>query len=447
MVAMIMMTRSKLSSVRRLARFSASEDGNIAVTFAIVLVPLLGFIGAAVDYTRATSAKASMQVALDSAALMVSKDLSVSSGMTAAQITTKATTYFNSLYNNPNSPTVTVSAVYTPNTGQGATVLVTGSGSVNTEFMKVVGFPQMGIGASSTTTWGSTRMRVAMALDVTGSMASSDKMPKMKEAAVSLVDTLRSTAKSADDLYISIVPFAQMVNVGVSNKDAAWLKWDLWDGGYTFDWKTFTFTRKWSGCVTDRDKPADTTKDLPTTNATRYPAVTYEDNNKDICPAEILPMTSAYADEKANIIKKKINELEPAGGTNQPIGMAWAWTTLQTGDPMSTPEKDPNYPYTDVIILLSDGLNTINRYDGNGRDPSPQVDARQMLLCDNIKAKVPGKPDTLVYTIQVNTDGDAESAVLKYCGTTGFYPTSTASGIGTAFKSIGNSLQALRVSR
>lgn len=455
MAAMIMMTQSNILSRRTLGRFWASGDGNVAVTFAIVLVPLLGFIGAAVDYTRATSAKASMQVALDSAALMVSKDLAVTSTMTAAQITSKATTYFNSLYTNPNASAVTLSAVYTANTGSGATVKVTGTSSVTTEFMKVLGFPQMGIGASSTTTWGSTRMRVAMALDVTGSMSSDSKMVEMKKAAKNLVDTLRATSKSADDLYISVVPFAQMVNVGASNKDASWLRWDLFDaanGSWVYSYRNgWTWTpddhSTWKGCVTDRDKPADTTKDAPSSNATRYPAVQYEENNKNICPAQILPMTSGYSAANATTIKNKIDELQPAGGTNQPIGMAWAWTTLQLGDPLSTPAKDPDYQYTDAIILLSDGLNTINRFDGNGRDVSPAVDARQMILCDNIKAKVVGKPDTLVYTIQVNTGGDDESAVLKYCGTSGFYPTSTAAGIATAFNSIGNSLSALRVAR
>ncbi len=46
------------------------------MTFAVALVPLLGFVGAAVDYSRTNAARSAMQVALDSAALMVSKDLS-----------------------------------------------------------------------------------------------------------------------------------------------------------------------------------------------------------------------------------------------------------------------------------------------------------------------------------------------------------------------------------
>lgn len=58
-----------------LQRFGRSQDGNIAVIFAIVMVPMIGFIGAAVDYSRANAARSAMQSALDSAALMVAKTM------------------------------------------------------------------------------------------------------------------------------------------------------------------------------------------------------------------------------------------------------------------------------------------------------------------------------------------------------------------------------------
>jgi len=44
---------------RQLARFAAAEQGNIAVIFAIALVPVLSMVGAAVDYSRAVQARIS----------------------------------------------------------------------------------------------------------------------------------------------------------------------------------------------------------------------------------------------------------------------------------------------------------------------------------------------------------------------------------------------------
>ena len=94
--------------------------------FAIALLPILGFIGAAVDYTRANSARSSMQAALDSTALMLSKDLS-EGAITTSQINSKAQTYFTALYTNPDAKSVSVNATYTANSSMGSTIQVNGS--------------------------------------------------------------------------------------------------------------------------------------------------------------------------------------------------------------------------------------------------------------------------------------------------------------------------------
>lgn len=48
-------------------RFLADRAGNIAMTFAIICVPLVGAVGAAVDYTRAVNLHREIQASLDSA--------------------------------------------------------------------------------------------------------------------------------------------------------------------------------------------------------------------------------------------------------------------------------------------------------------------------------------------------------------------------------------------
>ena len=60
--------------LNRLRRLCASERGNIAVIFAIALVPLITGLGAAIDYSRANATKDSVQAALDSALLAGAKD-------------------------------------------------------------------------------------------------------------------------------------------------------------------------------------------------------------------------------------------------------------------------------------------------------------------------------------------------------------------------------------
>src|SRR3569832_1748219 len=56
-----------------LKAFARSQRGNVAITFAIATIPLIGFVGATVDYSRANSLKVALQGALDATALMVAK--------------------------------------------------------------------------------------------------------------------------------------------------------------------------------------------------------------------------------------------------------------------------------------------------------------------------------------------------------------------------------------
>ena len=79
-------------------------------------------------------------------------------------------------------------------------------------------------------------------------------------------------------------------------------------------------------------------------------------------------------------LSNKVDAMVPNGSTNQAIGLQWGWQSL-TNPPLTVPAMDPNYKYQQVIILLTDGLNTQDRWYGDGFNQSPQVDARQAPLC------------------------------------------------------------------
>jgi len=140
-----------------------------------------------------------------------------------------------------------------------------------------------------------------------------------------------------------------------------------------------------------------------------------------------------------------VNSMSPNGNTNQGIGLALGWMSLVGGGPFPTPPPmDPLYKYQQVIILLTDGLNTQNRWYSN----QSQIDTRQQLTCNNINAA-----GFTLYTIQVNTGGDPTSTLLQNCaGSPGKYPDSdkfflltSSSEIVTVFNQIGVSLSNLRV--
>ena len=445
----------RLQSV--LESFGRSDRGNIAVLFAIAVVPVISFVGAAVDYTRANTARTSMQAAMDSTSLMLAKDLQDGT-INTSQITQKAQDYFKALYTNADAKQVGVNATYTAAAGNGSKIEINGNGKIDTSFMRLVGIPDIGFNVTATSAWGNVRMRVAMALDVTGSMANDGKMPAMQTAAKSLIDQLSPLAKNPGDIYISIVPFAKDVNLGTSFRNETWIDWSEFgkcsSTSYTTkttcvnagkSWTMESDHTKWNGCVTDRSQDYDTKNTAPTSaNAqTMVFAEEYISGSSKYCKVgndpympPIMPLSYDWS-----ALKTMIGTLQPTGNTNQGIGMAWGWLTLGTGAPFNAPAKDTaNYTYKEAIILLSDGLNTQNRWYSS----ASQIDARQKILCDNAKAA-----GVTIYTVQVNTGGDPTSTVLKYCasGADKFFEVKQANQTLSVFNSIGQSLAKLRIAK
>lgn len=444
-------------------RFAGANKGNVAVIFAIAAVPIISFVGAAIDYTRANTARSSMQAALDSTVLMLAKDLTDGT-ISASQITAKATAYFTALYNNKDAHNVAVNATYTAASGATpATILLAGNGTVNTDFMRVAGFPNLNFNTSSTSTWGNVRMRVAMALDNTGSMADDGKMPAMQTAAKSLIDQLSALAKNTGDVYISITPFSKDVNVGPSNYNQTWVDFSTWDTlngtcsrtQYTTKstcvnaGRTWTPANHntWNGCVWDRDK--DTVPpgysspsgydsvNLPPVAATA--ASLFQAEQFSGCTIALTPLSYDWT-----ALKASIDAMTPNGNTNQAIGLAWAWQSLAQTTPLNAPAKEAAYTYKEAIILLSDGMNTQDRWYTN----ASSIDTRQAQLCSNAKAA-----GITIYTIQVNTgtgrNADPTSTVLQNCasGADKFFLVTSANQTLSVFNSIGTSLSKLRVSR
>jgi len=459
------METSVCSRIRSaLAEFGLSDRGNIAVIFAIACVPLISFMGAAIDYSRANAARSSMQAALDSTALMVSKDLSQGL-ITTSQINARAQAYFAGLYTNKDAQSVAITATYTAASGSnGSTILVNGSGSITTDFMKVAGFPNMNFNTSSTATWGNNLLRVALVLDNTGSMNAYNKIGALQTAAKNLVTQLSGLAKNNGDVYISVVPFEIDVNVGTSNVNASWLRWDSWDPsnypdsrspwqtwcnngywltlaqcqgrGYTWNHTPNTSNKsQWNGCVTDRDQSYDVDATAPSSQSTQFLA-----DQDQSCPvAQVLPLTYNWSNVNATI-----NSMTAQGATNQTLGLQWGWLSLLQQSPLNAPAEPSGSTYQHIIVLFTDGLNTGDRWYGDFSNQSSQVDTRMKKLCDNIKAG-----GVTLYTVQIDTDGAGQSAVLPYCasGSSNFFMLTQPSQIAAAFSQIGTSISKLHVAK
>lgn len=182
---------------------------------------------------------------------------------------------------------------------------------------------------------------------------------------------------------------------------------------------------------------------MPTSLQTNFVA-----DQDTYCPTKMLPLTSAFSDSDKLTIKSTINAMTAQGGTNQTVGLQWGWLSLLQQAPLNAPSEDPNNVYQHVIILFTDGQNTVNRWSGTGTMSTPaaeraKIDDRMKLLCEAIKAK-----KTTIYTVQLD-DGTGVSPVLPACasGPSNFFMLTDPSEIDGAFARIGTSISKLRVSQ
>ena len=442
--------------LQTLRNFRAARRGNVAISFALAAIPMIGFVGAAIDYSQANSAKADLQTALDSTALMLAKE--AAAGATGSQLQTDAVKYFAAMFNKPHAKNVQVTAAYSTNGG--SSILVNASASLPVNFLQFIGYNDLSIASSSTTKWSSSRLRVALVLDNTGSMAAHGKIGALKTATENLLSNLQSAATTNDDVYVSIVPFVKDVNVNPVNRAAAWIDWTDWNAnngtcskgksggsgssqGTTQSTCNGTWTpanhNTWNGCVVDRGRanapdPAnyDTNVVTPTPSikATLFSAEQYSS-----CPQAAMGLSYDWS-----TMSRLVNNMSAVGNTNQAIGLALGWMSLTGGGPFTAPPMDPNYTYSQNIILLSDGLNTEDRWYTN----ASSINTRQQMTCDNIKAA-----GITLYTIQVNTDGDPVSTLLQHCASSSdkFFLLTSADQILPTFNSIGANLSKLYISR
>ncbi|HVG51634.1 MAG TPA: pilus assembly protein [Xanthobacteraceae bacterium] len=513
--------------LRTAIRFSNDRRGAIAPVFALSMLPVLGMVGAAVDYTRASSIQAALQAALDSTTLAMAQK---ASGLSPEALTSQASAYFHAVFKKPGTTGVELTTNFS--TDGGPKLVMTAATSVKNQFMNLpgLGIPYTPVKASSTSKWSNARLRVALALDNTGSMAQSGKMPALKTAAKNLIDQLSAASITPGDIYVSIVPFSRDVNVGTSNVNASWLRWsggtnpngtpatDSWDdlngscnigdktkkstcvaqgicsissktsentcnaagtcsipgentesnctsagscsnssystkskctkNGATWTagvWTGATWTTTgvwtpgdhatWNGCVMDRDRSYDTTNAAPTAGipGTLFPTEQYAD-----CPVEIMPLTYNWTG-----LKSKIDSMVSKGNTNTTIGLEWAWHSLTAGAPLSAPPEDPNYEYKKVIIFLTDGDNTENRWDNN----QTLIDDRMKLACANAKHPASVNGNVEIYTILV-IQGTA--SLLETCSSNPadhYFAITSANQLVTVFKEIGAKLAKLHVAK
>src|SRR5262245_64954138 len=112
------------------SRWLRDRRGGVAPMFALAMIPVFGFVGAAVDYSRANSLKAGLQSALDATALAMAK---LAPTLTATELQTKSTAYFQAMFSHAEAKNLVITPTYT--TTGGTQLKVAASATVDTAFM------------------------------------------------------------------------------------------------------------------------------------------------------------------------------------------------------------------------------------------------------------------------------------------------------------------------
>ena len=123
--------------------FLRDKRGAIAPLLALTFLPLVAAVGVAVDFSRINAARTAMQTALDSTALMLSKN---AASQTDAQLQTSASTYFNALLTSKDLSQPTVAATYTATSG--SKIVLDATAIVKTDIMDIFGYDQVTIKAN-----------------------------------------------------------------------------------------------------------------------------------------------------------------------------------------------------------------------------------------------------------------------------------------------------------
>jgi Flp pilus assembly protein TadG len=419
------MLHASLSKLRaRLSRLRRDRRGAVAPIFALAIIPILGFIGTAVDYSRANASRTAMQAALDATALTLSKE---ASALTEAQRYQKANQYFTANFSNTEAKNMTVTPVFTTVQSGSFSLTVTASATVDLHFMSVFGVSSLPISSSAEVKWGIKKLELAMVLDNTGSMAQAGKMTALKTASHNLLTTLKNAAKKLGDVKVAIIPFDVTVKPGTGYKNDFWI--DFAQNGIS--------KNSWEGCVQDRDKSPNSinnnTKDTTPVlgdDHTYFPAVQ--------CGSlvTLMPLTDVFDPTGFTNLNDKIDAMTPAGNTNTTIGLVWGWHALTSNLPL-TQGATPAPDLDKVIIMLTDGTNTEDRWSTT----QSAIDARMQMACDNVKAA-----NIRVYTVRV-IDGNA--SLLQGCATSAnmYYDVQQASQLNSVFNSIAQNLASLRISK
>jgi Flp pilus assembly protein TadG len=456
-------------------RFKADCKGNTAVMFALSFLPLMLAAGAAVDMVQTNQTLTVLQGAADAAAIAGGS----SNLKSDSELQTVVEDYMKA--NHAIAALDMVEKIESTLDAKGRTFTVSISGKRKTTLMNLAGIDTMDLQASSQVKLGGDGLEIALVLDNTGSMNSGGRLPALKSAAKLLIDEVLKVKDTGAYVKIGVVPFSNYVNVGLSRRNESWMDvdkdrtettsacWDTYpdltksncrqepdvaDGitlGTTHEAcdinygspvkvcgpSTATYT--WNGCVGSRAEPMDET--IGTVSSP------YKGLMNHSCTSELVELT-----DNQSKLDDTIDGLVATGETYIPAGLLWGWHLLDSAEPLSSAKSAAainEMGGSKAIVLMTDGQNTLASYSpyhwgGAGASDWAKGDAKMATLCSNIK-----QDNIVVYTVAFMVTDPTAKSLMADCASdpSKAFNADSAAELADAFKDVGASLTAMRLSK
>ena len=447
-------------------KYKTDTSGNVAMMFSGTVVLLLTGLGVAVDYSNMSRAQSMLQSQVDAGVLAAASvefektNQGIGEGSNAEERQARETAAKDVIEANGFSLT----GIDPVLTLKESSVVLKAELDYEPLFGGILGVKKIRLSAdaeSGIAEMGS--VDIALVLDSTNSMRVNGKMDALKEGAVELVEAIED---SGSESKISLVPFSRYIRINESLKTASWFQMPVefdtdvtWQqaihtGGTcttetrtrtidgveeeyqgnnctgqttTYEERTATVESRWEGCVGTRIPPYSERDDAYSHKVPgllrQVPGEHFGSSGNVYadCPAEIVPLTTEYAD-----LKSDINSMWTTDNTYLPAGLIWGQRVLSPGVPFDNAPDAGESEKRKVMILMTDGENTTEiRQDAaseadwkappyiasvDSDEIATVANAVTVRMCQNVK-----DAGIEIYTIAFQVEDAATTTLLRNC--------------------------------
>lgn len=190
------------------------ESGQVAIIFALSIIPIFAVAGFALDFQNTIKKKQKVQLVVDSAVLAAAR--LKQTGASDSDVKSSVQSFIDAQINSIGGGFRCNAAV---------TKVVHGVEEVNSEILcsqettlsRVIGKEKLDFRVDSTAEYGIDKLDVAFMFDISGSMNSSSRLRNLKAAAKEAVDVLLppdAPAELIEDTRLAMISYNSMVNAG-----------------------------------------------------------------------------------------------------------------------------------------------------------------------------------------------------------------------------------------